>query len=421
MNRAQKAADARKTVSRISQNRPIPLAKPSESLFSPTILFVFMNTFAIMFQFQVCVPTIADYIEYLGVHRDFTGAFIALASWGSALIQIVVFLILSCTSYKVAVAMLVTVMGVGNILYALALPADSIALLLLGRLMMALTSGLQITMTGINRALSDPGKEFDASRLNTIIYSLGGFLAYFASAFTQETMVRSTDVVVNNYNVVGFVSAAICAVIVVFVVLKVPYNPVKKAKTRTNNSSASLYTLLLSWYMIYLFNYLEVMRQVSIFELWDKRWKHDSAINTNVGITMFAGVLFLGRLIIMVFDHYVLPKPRQQAVISALLCVSYIPLLPYDMPSTASILLQGIFGIVFGFFVQNAFSYAVYLALEYVKISRYPQLILMITSIVMNLGFGTGSTVSTLFDLSPVPASVGIVLVAIGTPLLLWS
>lgn len=396
--------------------------KANETIFSPTILFVFMNTFVLMFQFQVCVPTIANYIEHLGVHKNFAGMFIALASWGSAALQLLVFAILGCTSYKVAIAILLACMGIGNLLYAFALPANSILLLSVGRLMMALTSGLQITMTGIDRALSDPAKQFEASRLNSLMYALGACLAYFASAFTQETMVDSSDVAVNQWSVVGLLSVSICAVVFLFVLLRVPYSAKPKTQTSTTGSSVTLYTLLLSWCMIFVLDYLEVLRQVSIFQLWDQKWKFDSVLGSGVGVAMFAGFVFLGILCTMLLDHYIKPNPRHMCGVVALLSLLYIPLLPYaEMPNTASILLQSIFGIIFGFLVRNAFSYAVYLALQYVKTSRYPRIVLMITSIMMNLGVGAGSTVSTLFDLSPAPGIVGILFMAICTPCILCT
>ena len=369
-----------------------------------------MNAFVLMFQFQLIVPTADLYLSSLGVDATLSGLLIGLNQYGAAVLQVPVFAALRLLPFRSTLLALYACMILGNLLYAFALPTGSVAMLLIGRLLTASTSGLQISNTILDAELSGAAK-YRAAVLAGGTYQAAAVVAYVSAAFVL--LVTPEGAWVNAYSLPGYVSTVLCLVVFAYVLLRVPKSlSVPVAPEARTEEARSIGAFVLGLFYLFLLNYLEVVRQVTVFGLWRDRWQEDTTMDTLPAVSLFAGLLFLLMICTFPFD---VGSVRLSFVLAA---TSYLAVFPYDVDATAGILLQVLGGVLFGWNVRAAFGFANSLALRYVRRSAHRRALIMTTSIAMNLGVAVGSTVSTRFERSVGPHLVGLALLVASLPAL---
>lgn len=401
-------------------------------LFSPYIIFIFFNSFLLTFEFQLIVPTASAYVESFNVSPRLSGLLIGVNQFGTALLQFPILALFWFVPIKWSLVFLVTLMVIGNLLYALALPARSVVMLFIGRLLCSSTSGLQVGNSIIDMELDDPKFEFTASRYIAFIYQLGAVVAYTLSAFLVMVVTTSfdPDIQVNAANICGYVAFGVSLIFLLWMICSLSSSASlnKKVTTDTTDKSnksdksgdsfeSSWITALLGIAFIFVIDAMEVLRQVSLFELYQQRWKTSGgAIDNIASMTLLASFIFAGVLATFPLD-FILFKPTPQRIFPAFVgtILSYILIFPYDTEVTASVLLQVFGGMLFGFFVRSAFAFSNYLVLEYVKKSRYRRVLLAVNSMAMSCGVALGATLSTLFQLSIIPHLVATIITSLLT------
>lgn len=91
-----------------------------------------LSTFFYIFNYNICLPTAAEYSEQLGMNKSNSGVIVAMTPL-AALLGAFVYSYLSSYSYKMPLLMSNVLLIVGNLLYSLAWDYDSPAFLLVGR------------------------------------------------------------------------------------------------------------------------------------------------------------------------------------------------------------------------------------------------------------------------------------------------
>ena len=405
--------------------------KPTESstkmniLFSPYLIFLFVNSFLLMFQFQLVVPTAGVFVENLNVSARLSGLLIGVNQFGTALLQLPLLALFWFVPIKWSLIFLLFLMVIGNLMYALALPARSVAMLFIGRLLCSSTSGLQVGNSIIDMELDDPKLEFTASLYIALVYQLGAVVAYILSAFLNMVVTSSFEpgIQVNSANICGYVAFGVSIIFLSWMTCVLSSRARLNKNTSDKNDKSvkspksgdavesSALTAFIGIAFIFMLDVMEVLRQVSLFELFKKRWKNSGGAIDNISsMTLFASFIFVGILASFPLDFLFKPTPRQifPAFVGTIL--SYLLVFPYETDVTASVLLQLFGGILFGFFVRSSFAFSNYLVIDYVKKSRYRRLLLAVNSIAMSCGVAIGGTIATLFQLSIIPHLIATVL-----------
>lgn len=388
------------------------------SLTTPYLIFIFLNSFLLMFEFQLVVPTAESYVTKLGVDQRYSGLLIGMNQFGTAILQLPILVLLAVVPIKKALLLLIVLMAVGNLLYSFALPVDSVAMLFVGRLLCSTTSGLQIGNSIIDMELDDPKVEYIATKFIAFVYQLGAVVAYILASFFLLVVTQSfaSGTIVNAATICGYVSFGLCVCLLLAMVVLLPNKKLRKTASAPNTGSPV--RALIGIVFIFLINVMEVLRQVTLFQLYNRRWKYNG-LKEFAAMSLLASFIFVGILLTFPFDRLFNPTPTGilPAFVGCLL--SYLLLIPYATNTTASILLQVFGGISFGFFIRSAFAYANFLVLRHIKMSKYPHLLLALNSMAMSCGIALGATCATLFELSPMPHVILLGLMTVLTPLIL--
>jgi hypothetical protein len=174
----------------------------------------------------------------------------------TALLQIPILIILSYAPLKLSLVLLVSLMGIGNLLYSLALPVNSIAMLFIGRLLCSTTSGLQIANSIIDMELDDPADEYRASIAIAFIYQLGAVFAYILAAFFVLVVTDSvaSGIVVNSSTICGYASFGLCVCFLIFMLTRLSQKTLPKIMSKPNQTHDSPIHAVLGVIFVFLFD-----------------------------------------------------------------------------------------------------------------------------------------------------------------------
>ena len=239
-------------------------ATPPALPFTPYLAFAFFNAFFLVFEFQLVVPTAQQYVEALNVDARLSGLLIGCNQFGTAVLQLPVLLLLWLVPIKWALVLLVALMGVGNLLYALALPLRSVTLLFAGRLLCSTTSGLQIGNSVIDMELDDPQLEFTASRYISFLYELGSVAAYVLAAFYMLVLTPSfgSGIVVNVATICGYTSFGACVLFLLAMLTTLSPRKRLRETPAATTRAPSPRSAILGVLFMFVLNAMEVLRQL---------------------------------------------------------------------------------------------------------------------------------------------------------------
>jgi MFS family permease len=202
-----------------------------------------LSTFLYMTNYYIVAPTSASYAEKLGSDPAVSGLIIGMTPV-AALISTVLYSWWTSYSYKSALIFASTCSVLGNVLYAMGLPCDSLTLVLWGRLLNGFGSARSIN----RRYIADTFSKDDRTAASATFVTAGalGMAAGPAIASALHVSVLNP---LNEYwqveNSVGWFMAAVWAVYLVFMIGYFQ-DPVKKHDTSDVKAGESSGTVVLA-------------------------------------------------------------------------------------------------------------------------------------------------------------------------------
>lgn len=383
--------------------------------FSSQMLLLYSNTFLVMLQFTIVQPTAGRYLDFLGVSPTLGGTAIAASQFGSAIFQIPIYFMLRCMPFKIVIVALLACELLGSILYAVALPAQQVAILFVGRAISSFCSGQQIYMTGLTECdLSDEDKKV-ATQANSLVYQISGFLSLSLAAFVLSASPLAATPTTNAANIPGYVSAALILVLCLFALVRVPTR--RAYRFRVRRGPLQLARACVGLYIVLVTTIDEGLRQVTIFELYFARWQHDWPSSGPETVAYLAALIFLLSALAYLYDRRLKYTKTNMTVSMLCLALTLLPLAPWRCATTASVLLQGVFGVIYAIFVRIMYGFGTLLVIQAAQRSRRVRLYYLSAAFVTSLGLGVGATVSSAVDLSVVPFLVACGLNLVAVPL----
>lgn len=371
----------------------------TDNPFSSQMLLLYANTFQVMLQFTIVQPTAAQYVRWFGITPKLGGALIAASQFGSAVFQIPIFFMLRHLPFKLVILFLLSCEILGNIFYSVALPLDQVAVLFVGRAISSFCSGQQIYLTGITQErLSDANKKI-ATQINSLMYQIAGFLSLTTAAFILTAASYGPIPTTNASTIPGYVAAFFVLLLFVFTAVFVP----TKAPLRFRIDAGRKQTLraMTGWYIIVIVGMMEGLRQVTIFELFD-RWREDWDIGLE-SVSLIAAFIFLSSAISYLYDRKLKYTKRNMSRIMLSLSLTMLPLAPWRCATAASVLLQSIVGCMYATFVRIMYGYATFIVIQAARRTSYIRFYYFLNAFLTSIGIGIGATVSSIFDLSVIP------------------
>lgn len=390
----------------------------SSGPLSSPMLLLYYNTFLTMTQFVIVQPTAGQYLRLLNTSPRLGGAAIAAAQFGSALFQIPIYFMLRYLPFKIAFVFLLLCEFIGSILYAVALPSEQVAILFIGRAISSFSAGQQIYLSGLQQADLSSENRKAATQINTVIYQVSAVISLFIAAFVLSAAPITSPPTVNAATIPGFIAAFFIACLMVFTMLS--QRTTKPKRFQIRQGGIRVCRAIVGVYVIFVCTFMEGLRQNTLFELYYERWQFEWTVSGPETVTMIAAFIFLGSALSYLYDRSLAMKKWRMVVFMSALASTMLPLAPWKCDTTASVLLQSIFGVLYAILVRIMFGYASLLVIETATFSRHVRLYYLAVAICTSVGLGIGATLSTVVDLSVVPFLVVFVLGLVGASLLAY-
>ena len=372
--------------------------------FSAQMLLLYSNTFLVMVQFTLVQPTAGTYAAWFTGSTKLGGTLIASSQFGSAILQIPIYFMLRHLPFKTVTATLLAFECIGSLLYALALTANQVTVLFVGRAISSFCSGQQIYLTGLTQADLARDDKRTATQINSLMYQIAAFLSLTTAGFVLSASPLRKDVPVNAATIPGVVAAALVLLLLLYTLLAVPTRV--PFRFRVELKRDALGRALVGWCVIFTTSLMEGLRQVTLFELYYERWQHEWTSSTPTTASLLASFVFFGSAVSFLFDRHLAYTRRNTVGGMLVLACTMLTLAPWQCTTVASVLLQSITGVVYAIFIRIMYGHASFVVIEAAQRSRYIRVYYLVSAAVTSVGMGTGATVASAVDLSVAPFMV---------------
>jgi hypothetical protein len=395
------------------------------------------------FCYFVTIPTSALYINHFLNDTRTSGLLIATFEYSAGVLQPLQTLVLAATGKEdswlglnVVYIIMCLLSSIGCILYTLALPLNSLAVVFVGRAFSGVSAGNQLFSTQISRTTIDYKKTHQidetqeqekaqehlmfaqATRYEILAYKVGGSTALVVAAIFGTFMTKRFDVDVNVATAPTIVAAVIPLLLIVAALVYFRNTIVgaggsrglsKKAPGKADtvehslvekagHSSGSAVDAWIGIVGVLLTSTNEGLRHVTSFELSHIRWGWDLQY-----ASLFASAMFFLPAFLLPFDHpwYKAAGPMPSSILYALFILLAAP---WMWDATFGSIMFTIASLFYGFFGRIIYTQYFVLVYHYISSTRdgpkHPLVYVACLSIGQSFGLAIGATIATLFDLS---------------------
>lgn len=376
------------------------------------IVGAFLEFLVVGLAYGITAPTSGALMSHFISDRRLSGLLIGMYFFMAALLQPVQTLIIKYSSLRTGMAILMGFVIVGNVVYTLSPPTNSLVLLFVGRGIAGLAGSAQFATSVVTRVVP----ENELLVVNVLFNTWSFFVLMLANLIsalisgTTASIDESRDL--NETNIPSIV--AIGVAVVVLIISTCTLSTIEAAKEAGNKrvTPHDIASCIVGFGTLAIVCYGEGTRQIVTYELCTLKWEYNISETALIAAAILFGCSVLQLVTLRILK---LPQVVQLAIVIPLWFASTMIVAPWDLPKTT--------GIPLFVVVSPLFSYANgYIgALGSVRIqnlakkSNIPNVIFTLVGIVYCISLGIGNTFATLFPLSVYPFVVLLILQILST------